>query len=157
MDIVSRRLLQRVMIELGNRRGFMVATSRIDGEQDIRGLLAALRERDIITTLPLSCFTEAETTEIAGNALQGCGDAGISTRDFSSHRGNALVLMDTLNMIRQDGWKEGRPLPRIDMLIQLWLEKLTKEQKGIGRSVDFCGACGAGRSWSCWWKWIGWS
>lgn len=37
----------------------MIATCRIDGEQDIRGLLAALRERDIITTLPLSCFTEA--------------------------------------------------------------------------------------------------
>lgn len=39
--------------------------------------------------------------------------------------------MDTLNMIRQDGWKEGRPLPRIDMLIQLWLEKLTKEQRKV--------------------------
>ena len=132
MDIVSRRLLQRVMIELGNRQVFMIATCRIDGEQDIRGLLAALRERDIITTLPLSCFTEAETTEIAGNALQGCGDAGISTREiFLRTEGNALVLMDTLNMIRQDGWKEGRPLPRIDMLIQLWLEKLTKEQRKV--------------------------
>lgn len=146
MDIVSRRLLQRVMIELGNRQVFMIATCRIDGEQDIRGLLAALRERDIITTLPLSCFTEAETTEIAGNALQGCGDAGISTREiFLRTEGNALVLMDTLNMIRQDGWKEGRPLPENRHADTVMAGKAyQRAEKGIGRSVDFCGACGAG-------------
>ncbi len=38
------------MIELGNRQVFMIATCRIDGEQDIRGLLCAC-EQDIITTL----------------------------------------------------------------------------------------------------------
>ncbi len=48
----------------------MIATCRIDGEQDIRGLLAALRERDIITTLPLSVLHGGGDNQIAGNALQ---------------------------------------------------------------------------------------
>ena len=91
--------------------------------------------------------------------MQGCGDAGISTREiFLRTEGNALVLMDTLNMIRQDGWKEGRPAPRIDMLIQLWLEKLTKEQRKVLDALSiFCGACGAGGAGAVGGKWIGWS
>lgn len=132
MDAASQRLLQRIMIELGNRQVYMIATYRIDGEQDIRGLLVALSERDIITALPLSCFTEEETEEIMKGSLQGCREDGISAHEiFLRTEGNPLVLMDTLNLIRQEGWKDDRPLPRIDRLIQLWLDELTKQQRKV--------------------------
>lgn len=132
MDTVSQRLLQRIMIEFGNNQVFMIATCRVDGQQDIRGFLAALSERDIITTLSLSCFTEIETKEIIADVLQGRRDDEINARElFLRTEGNALVLMDTLNMVRQNGWKNGSPLPRINMLIQVWLESLTKQQRKV--------------------------
>ncbi|SHJ30713.1 DNA-binding transcriptional activator of the SARP family [Dethiosulfatibacter aminovorans DSM 17477] len=132
MDTFSRRLLQRIMIELGNRQIFMVATCRISEAQDIRGLLVALNERHITTTLPLLCFTDKETEEIMKDVLRDRRDVGINAHEiFLRTDGNPLVLMDTLNMIRQEGWKEGSPLPRINMLIQLQLEKLTKKQRKV--------------------------
>ena len=42
-----------------------------------------------------------------------------------------MVLADTLSMIRQEGWREGSPLPRLDMLIQLQLEKLDVRQRKV--------------------------
>lgn len=142
MDTAGQRLLQRIMIELGNRQVFMIAARRIDEKQDIQGLLVALSERDIIATLPLSCFTEAETEEIVERTLQGCRDAGINAHEiFLRTEGNPLVLMDMLNMIRQEGWKDDRPLPRIDRLIQLWLEKLTKQQRRVLNALSIYVEC----------------
>lgn len=132
MDVVSQRLLQRIMIELGNRQIFMIATCRVGVEQEIRGLLAALSERNIITTLPLSCFTEAETDEVIKEALQDNRDSGINVHEiFLRTEGNALALMDTLNLIRQEGWKADTPLPRIEMMIQVRLENLTRQQRKV--------------------------
>lgn len=131
MDTVSQRMLQRIMIELGNRQVFMVATCRNDGKQNVRGLLLALSERGIITTLPLSCFTQAEMEEVVREVL-GHQNREINVHElFLSTEGNPLVLMETLNMIQQEGWKKNGPLPRIDMLIQLRLERLTGQQRKV--------------------------
>ena len=132
MDTFSRRLLQRIMIELGNRQIFMIATCRINEAKNIRGLLVALNERHITTTLPLLCFTEAETEEIMEDVLRDGRDTGIDAHEvFLRTDGNPLVLMDTLNMIRQEGWKDGSSTPRINMLIQLQLEKLSNQQRKV--------------------------
>lgn len=132
MDTFSQRLLQRIMIEIGNRQIFMIATCRVNEVQNIRGLLVALNERHITTTLPLMCFTETETEEIIREVLRNCWDDRINVREiFLRTDGNPLVLIDTLNMICQEGWKEGSQLPRINMLIQLQLEKLTKQQRKV--------------------------
>lgn len=132
MDSVSQRLLQRIMIELGNRQVFMVATCRAGVEQEIRGLLVALSERNIITTLPLLCFTEAETQEIIKEALQDFQYCESNLREiFRRTEGNALALTDTLNIIRREGWKDDIALPRIEMMIQVWLENLTRPQRKV--------------------------
>lgn len=132
MDMASQRLLQRIMIEFGNDHVFMIATCRVEEEKHIRGLLLALSERAIITVLSLSCFTEAETEEIMNDVLQDREDGGINAHEmFQRTAGNPLVLMETLNMIRQEGWKNDRPLPRIDMLIQLRLDRLTSQQRRV--------------------------
>jgi len=132
MDTVSQRLLQRIMIELGNSEVFMIATCRIDGKQAVRGLLLALSERAIITSLTLSSFTEAETEEVINDALRGSHDLAVDCHEiFLRTEGNPLVLMDTLNMLRQEGWNYKSPLPRIDMLIQLRLERLTPRQRKV--------------------------
>ncbi len=132
MDVISRRLLQRIMIEFGNDQIFMIATCRLNGEQDIRGLLVTLSERRITENLLLSCFTEQETREIVDEMLQGQRDAGINAHEiFLRTEGHPMVLADTLSMIRQEGWKEGSPLPRLDMLIQLQLEKLDARQRKV--------------------------
>ena len=132
MDVVSRRLLQRIMIEFGNDQIFLIATCRLNGEQDIRGFLVALGERRITESLLLSCFTEPETAEIVDEVLQGQRDAGIDAHEiFLRTEGHPLVLADTLSMIRREGWQEGSALPRLDMLLQLQLEKLDARQRRV--------------------------
>lgn len=132
MDVLSQQLLQRIMIELGNREVFMIATCRIDEKQAVRGLLAALTERYIVTTLQLACFSEPETELIIKEVLPSSLNDTINTHEiFLRTEGNPLVLMDTLNMIQQEGWKDNYSLPRIDMLIQLWLERLTSDQRKV--------------------------
>lgn len=132
MDPVSQRLLQRIMIEFGNEQIFLIATSRIYEERMIRGLLLALRERAILTVLPLSGFTEEETKTVAEAALKDCKNVGIDAHElFLRTEGNPLVLMETLDMIRQTGWNGKHPLPRISMLIQIKLERLTAPQRKV--------------------------
>lgn len=132
MDPVSQRLLQRIMIEFGNDQMFLIATCRTDEQKHIRGLLLALQERNIITSLPLSPFSEEETAAIIQEVLQLPEDSGADAHElFLRTEGNPLVLMETLNVIRQEGWKKDCPLPRIDMLIQLRLDRLTHQQRRV--------------------------
>lgn len=132
MDSVSQRLLQRIMIEFGNDQVFLIATCRTDEKKHIRGLLLALQERNIITSLPLSSFSEEETCAIIREVLQLSEDSSSDAHElFLRTEGNPLVLMETLNVIRQEGWKKDCPLPRIDMLIQLRLDRLTPQQRRV--------------------------
>lgn len=132
MDVVSRRLLQRIMIEFGNDRVFMIATCRSNAEQAIRGFLVALSERAITTPLPLSCFSEADTVEIINEMLQGQRDAGINTHEiFLRTGGHPRALMELLDVIRREGWNADSPLPQLDMAIQFQLERLTPPQKKV--------------------------
>lgn len=132
MDPVSQLLMQRMMIEFGNDRIFLIATCRTGEEKNVRGMLLALQERNMIVSLPLNPFTEEETASIASKVL----DEPI-TDDKAVHKlflrtgGNPLALMETLNAIRQEGWNSDHPLPRIDMLIQLRLDRLTGQQRRV--------------------------
>ncbi|WP_462362729.1 AAA family ATPase [Pyramidobacter porci] len=132
MDSVSQQLLQRIMIEFGNDQVLLIATCRTDEQKNIRGLLLALRERNIITTLSLSPFTEEETAAVFCEVLQN-STANIPDAHelFLRSEGNPLVLMETLNVIRQEGWKKNCPLPRLDMLIQLRLDRLNTQQRRV--------------------------
>lgn len=131
MDVISRRLLQRIMIEFGNDRVFLIATCRINGEQDIRGLLVALSERGLTTSLLLPCFSEEETRNIVADTLKGRLDTDVNAHEiYLRTEGHPLVLTGMLNMILQEGW-DGTSLPRLDMLIQLQLEKLTPRQRKV--------------------------
>ncbi len=133
MDSVSQQLLQRIMIEFGNDQVLLIATCRTDEQKNILGLLLALRERNIITSLPLSPFTEEETAAVICEALQNPGTSNTpDTHElFLRSEGNPLVLMETLSVIRQEGWKKGLPLPRLDMLIQLRLNRLDAQQRRV--------------------------
>ncbi|MDY3282752.1 AAA family ATPase [Dysosmobacter sp.] len=132
MDPVSRQLLQRIMIEFGNDQVFLIATCRTDEQKQIRGLLLALQERNLITTLTLSPFTEEETAAIIREVLQDPAAGGADAHQlYLRTEGNPLVLMETLNVIRQEGWKKDCPLPRIDLLIQLRLDRLTPQQRRV--------------------------
>lgn len=121
------------MIEFGNDQVLLIATCRTDEQKNILGLLLALRERNIITSLPLSPFTEEETAAVICEALQNPGTSNTpDTHElFLRSEGNPLVLMETLSVIRQEGWKKGLPLPRLDMLIQLRLNRLDAQQRRV--------------------------
>ena len=56
MDPVSQLLMQRMMIEFGNDRIFLIATCRTGEEKNVRGMLLALQERNMIVSLPLNCL-----------------------------------------------------------------------------------------------------
>lgn len=119
-------LLQRVAIELGRAWLVTALANRISA-----GFLA-------LRGLP-SLFSATEVSETNRKLLKCIAARAMSkTAEIFRTEGN-LVLMDTLNMIQQDYWREGRP-PRIDMPIQLWLEKPPKSRKVL-TPVDFCGAC----------------
>ena len=98
MDRFSQQLLQRIMIEFGNEQVFLLATCRSDEKKNVRGLLLALQERSLITSLPLLPFTEAETKTVIDTILQPSQDSSINARDiFLRTEGNPLVLMETLS------------------------------------------------------------
>lgn len=140
MDSVSQLLMQRVMIEFGNEQIFLVAACRTGEEKSVRGLLLALQERNLIDLLSLSPFTEEETTAITREVL------GVSEQDDEAvHRlylrtgGNPMALMEMLGVIRREGWDSHLPLPKIDMLTQLRLDRLNPQQRRVldAMSIQF--------------------
>lgn len=140
MDSVSRRLLQRLMIELGNEQLFLVAACRTEGKQAVRELLLALNERALVTTIHLSCFTEEEMKELVKwEPFKGLAGESGGRELFLRTEGNPLALMDLLN---QSGTKckEGKTNPsRIDMMIQLRLECLPEGQRRTLEALSVCG------------------
>lgn len=140
MDSVSRRLLQRMMVELGNERLFLTAACRTDGKQAVRDLLLALNERALVTTIHLSCFTEEEMGELMKRApfKKLAGENG-GRELFLRTEGNPLALMDLLS---RSGQKcgDGQENPsRIDMMIQLRLERLSERQRRTLEALSVCG------------------
>ena len=92
MDPVSRRLLQRMMIELGNERLFLTAACRTDGKQAVRDLLLALNERALVTTIHLSCFTEEEVGELVKREPFQRLTPGTASRAAEENAGGAFCL-----------------------------------------------------------------
>lgn len=140
MDPVSQRLMQRVMIEFGNEQIFLVAACRTGEEKSVRGLLLALQERNLIDLLPLKPFTEEESTAIIHEVLDKSEqDDEAAHRLFLRTGGNPLVLMELLGVIRREGWDSHHPLPKIDMLIQLRLDRLNPQQRRVldAMSIQF--------------------
>ncbi len=140
MDSVSRRLLQRMMVELGNERLFLTAACRTDGKQAVRDLLLALNERALVTTIHLSCFTEEEMGELMKRDpfKKLAGENG-GRELFLRTEGNPLALMDLLS---RSGQKcgDGQENPsRIDMMIQLRLERLSERQRRTLEALSVCG------------------
>ena len=140
MDSVSQLLMQRVMIEFGNEQIFLVAACRTGEEKSVRGLLLALQERNLIDLLSLSPFTEEETTAITREVL------GASEQDdeavhglYLRTGGNPMALMEMLGVIRREGWDSHLPLPKIDMLTQLRLDRLNPQQRRVldAMSIQF--------------------
>ena len=139
MDPVSQLLMQRMMIEFGNDRIFLIATCRTGEEKNVRGMLLALQERNLTVSLPLNPFTEEETASIAGKVLKEPIKEEALHALFLRTGGNPLALMELLNAIQQEGWDSDHPLPRVDMLIQLRLDRLTPQQRRVldAMSIQF--------------------
>ncbi len=131
MDPVSQQLMQRIMIEFGNDQIFLLATCRTSEEKNVRGMLLALQERNLTVSLPLNPFTEEETASIAGKVLKEPIKEEALRALFLRTGGNPLALMELLNAIQQEGWDSDHPLPRVDMLIQLRLDRLTPKQRRV--------------------------
>lgn len=132
MDTVSRRLLQRVMIEFGNEQIFMIATCRSVGKQAIRSLLVALSERAITTSLTLSCFSESETLKIIDDILKDQQNIKIDTHEiFQRTGGHPRALTEMLNVVCQGGESENLAMPQMEMAIQFQLERLTSQQNKV--------------------------
>lgn len=139
MDSVSQRLLQRIMIELGNERVFLVAACRTEGREAVRELLLALSERTLIETLHLSCFSQEEVGKIVGEAIRGGEAWEPDAREiFMKTEGNPLALMDMLDAIKS-GKEEGSS--RIGMWLRMRLSRLSGFQK---RTLEALSACGEG-------------
>lgn len=140
MDPVSRRLLQRMMIELGNERLFLTAACRTDGKQAVRDLLLALNERALVTTIHLSCFTEEEVGELVKREpFQRLAGENGARELFLRTEGNPLALMDLLNQSGQKNGDGKERLSRIDMMIQLRLERLPERQRRTLEALSVCG------------------
>lgn len=140
MDPVSRRLLQRMMIELGNERLFLTAACRTDGKQAVRDLLLALNERALVTTIHLSCFTEEEVGELVKREpFQRLAGENGARELFLRTEGNPLALMDLLSQSGQKGRDGKERLSRIDMMIQLRLERLPERQRRTLEALSVCG------------------
>lgn len=140
MDAVSRRLLQRMMIELGNERLFLTAACRTDGKQAVRDLLLALNERALVTTIHLSCFTEEEMEELVKREpFKGLAGESGARELFLRTEGNPLALMDLLSQSGQRNGDGKERLSRIDMMIQLRLERLPERQRRTLEALSVCG------------------
>ena len=136
MDPLSRRILQRIMIEYGNEEVFLMAACRSGEKRNVYGLVLALQERGLITPCRIFPFSEEETAYIVKNVL---GDD--ATREeiqeiYYNTEGNPLVLMETLVMMKQVGSRKmddmtKMALPRTDMFIQLQLEELDAEERRV--------------------------
>lgn len=95
------------------------------------------RSATLIDLLSLSPFTEEETTAITREVL------GASEQDdeavhglYLRTGGNPMALMEMLGVIRREGWDSHFPLPKIDMLTQLQLDRLNPQQRpGAGCHV----------------------
>lgn len=139
MDKVSQRLLQRIMIELGNDRVFLVAACRTEGREAVRELLLALSERALIEAVPLSCFSREEVEKIVAEAMRGEEPAGPDAGEvFMKTEGNPLALIDMLEAVKSGG--DGGS-SRIDMWLRMRLSRLSGFQR---RTLEALSACGGG-------------
>lgn len=131
MDPVSQQLLLRVMLELGGTELFLVAACTREDQKNVRELGNILRRENRIRPLELECFSKEETVEIMQEVLAG-RDSPLSPEEM--HRrteGNALILMDLLQMIREGNWREGLIPPQTESVLQSVLDSLSEEEMKV--------------------------
>ncbi len=76
-------------------------------------------------------FTEEETAEIIRSEIP-AGNAGImASKIWQRTEGNAMFLMDLLNMIRDEGWDSGSIPPKSEYIVRARLRNITPVQKQI--------------------------
>ena len=130
MDDLSRQLLWRLVLELEGRFCF-IATYRIGEEESNLDFLRRAERRELVRFMKLLPFTEEETAEIIKSEIPS-GNVGImAAKIWQRTEGNAMFLMDLLNMIRDEGWDSGSIPPKSEYVVRARLRNITPVQKQI--------------------------
>ena len=130
MDDLSRQLLWRLVLELEGKFCF-IATYRTGEEERNLDFLRRAERRELVRFIKLMPFTEEETAEIIGNEIPSASAGMMASKIWQRTEGNALFLMDLLNMIRDEGWDSGSIPPKSEYIIRARLRNITPVQKQI--------------------------
>lgn len=98
MDAWSKRLLASILLQLGGRNTIMLAACREENSFEITDLTVPLLEKELLTEIKLSNFSEEETGRIIADLLPDNVEAKESL--FQRTGGNPLFLMEAIRQIQ---------------------------------------------------------
>ena len=131
MDDLSRQLLQRLLLELGDDRFCFIGTYRSIFEGKNLDFLRRAERNSRVMFLTLQPFTRDESEEIVRAELP-VGTADILTEEiYRRTEGNAFFLMDLLSMVRDQGWDAAAIPKQSEYVIQARLRSITPLQRQI--------------------------
>lgn len=131
MDDMSRQLLQRLMLETEPRQFCFVATYRSTEEGQNIDFLHRMQRKGRLEFLTLPAFTEEETQEILRSELPAGSSVILPGEIYKRTDGNALFLMDLIDMIREEGWDAAAIPQQSEYVIQARLRGLSPIQRQI--------------------------
>ena len=129
MDPLSGQILQTLMAEMGNRSLYLLATYRKEDITASDELLYALHRKSWLRILDLKPFSEEETKMIIRNMLPEMGiEETVTSKIWRRTEGNALMLMDLLSVIEQDGAVPEHIPDMTSHMLELQLKNLSEDQ-----------------------------
>ena len=131
MDELSRQLLGRLLLELGEDRFCFIGTYRSTEEEENLDFLRRAELQDRLEFLRLLPFTQKETEEIVQAEIPAGAARILPAEIFRRTEGNAIFLMDLLAMIREEGWDSSSIPPKSGHVIEARLRSVTPVQRRI--------------------------
>ena len=128
MDAMSRQVLQTLMMAIGNTDLYLLATCRTTDNVFREELVQYLYRRQKAEVVTLSPFSKDETSNILRDKLPMFWAKGVTDEIYRRTEGNALVLMDLLDVIERDGEIPAYVPDRTGQVLALQLRDLTEDQ-----------------------------